>query len=67
MAKIEDYFPNGDHTVSLDWKKDPIMCSKANEFVKLTSKEGIWSMLDQGRNFASVMEKNSEFALLPKV
>jgi len=66
LSKPEDYFPNSSHdVVTLDWTKDPIMAAKKNDLVKLTSKEGIWSMIDQGREYASKMEIRGDFNMLP--
>mmetsp|Transcript_2312 Transcript_2312/g.3358 ORF Transcript_2312/g.3358 Transcript_2312/m.3358 type:complete len:315 (-) Transcript_2312:181-1125(-) len=66
-AKTEDYFPqvkNGqvdDSLIILDWKSDPVMEGKTKDFIKLTSKEGIWDLLEQGRSYAQIMDKRGDF------
>lgn len=37
------------------------------DFVKLTSKDGIWDMVERGEKFARIMEERGEFQSLPKL
>eukprot|EP00591_Stephanopyxis_turris_P006706 CAMPEP_0195514682 /NCGR_PEP_ID=MMETSP0794_2-20130614/5983_1 /TAXON_ID=515487 /ORGANISM="Stephanopyxis turris, Strain CCMP 815" /LENGTH=284 /DNA_ID=CAMNT_0040642965 /DNA_START=367 /DNA_END=1221 /DNA_ORIENTATION=+ len=53
-------------TIFLDWQQDPVMAEKANEFVKLVSKEGIWDMVSQGKEFGKIMDERGEFKALTK-
>ena len=52
--------------IVVDWKRDPIMEKKSLEFVRLTSKDGIWDMIEQGKNYAKILEERGEFESLPK-
>mmetsp|Transcript_11943 Transcript_11943/g.14434 ORF Transcript_11943/g.14434 Transcript_11943/m.14434 type:complete len:314 (-) Transcript_11943:141-1082(-) len=53
-------------TVTLDWTKDPVMSTKAAEFVKVVSKDGIWDFLETGKKFAAHMEEQGDFQCLNK-
>eukprot|EP00565_Helicotheca_tamesis_P001547 CAMPEP_0185735814 /NCGR_PEP_ID=MMETSP1171-20130828/26257_1 /TAXON_ID=374046 /ORGANISM="Helicotheca tamensis, Strain CCMP826" /LENGTH=324 /DNA_ID=CAMNT_0028406245 /DNA_START=121 /DNA_END=1095 /DNA_ORIENTATION=+ len=75
-AKPNDYFPelNGqelseddDSLIILDWKADPIMKGKAKDFVTLTSKEGIWGLVERGRSHAKIMDKRGAFDGIPRL
>jgi len=48
----------------LDYQRDPIMKDRSSEFVKLLSKQGIWDILEQGKNHAKIMEREGEFDFL---
>lgn len=52
--------------VTLDWTKDPVMSTKAAEFVKVVSKDGIWDFLETGKKFAAQMEEQGDFECLVK-
>ncbi len=54
--------------ISIDWKRDPYMKNKSwGDFIKLTSKDGIWDMVQRGEKFARIMEERGEFQSLPKL
>ena len=61
LSNENHYIPDketmNENIITLDWTKDPIMKAKSSDFVSVTSKEGIWSMVDQGRSFAKQMER----------
>lgn len=40
------------------------MRDKATDFVKVVSKQAIWDILEQGKKYAKVMERNGEFDIL---
>ena len=65
LSNEKHYIPDeetmNENIITLDWTKDPIMKAKSSDFVSVTSKEGIWSMVDQGRSFAKQMERNGDF------
>jgi len=72
LTKAQDYIDRrvdrGVGIINMDWKQDPVMEERSLEFVKLVSKDGIWSMLSQGKTFAqNVMEPRGDFASLPKI
>lgn len=54
--------------ISVDWKRDPSMANNSwGDFVKLTSKDGVWEMVQRGEQFAQIMEEKGEFELLPRI
>ena len=40
------------------------MKNNAADFVKVVSKQAIWDILEQGKRYAKIMERNGEFDIL---
>ena len=40
------------------------MIDRGKDFVKVVSKQAIWDILEQGKRYANIMEKNGEFDIL---
>jgi len=52
--------------VTLDWTQDPVLANKSlGDAVSAISKEGIWGILERGREYAAVMEERGDFRGLP--
>jgi len=67
LANRNDYFSESKKVIIIDYSMDPVMSAKAKDFVKLTSPEGIYSMIKRGGDYAEIMEDNGEFASLNKL
>ncbi|KAL3767751.1 hypothetical protein ACHAWO_003148 [Cyclotella atomus] len=69
LARPSDYFDKqytqeNQAKLILDFKRDPVMKSRAADFVKVVSKQAIWDILEQGKKHAKVMDVNREFDIL---
>lgn len=62
----KDYIHQPCETIVLDWQKDPVMAEKSNEIIKLVGRDGIWSIFEQGREFAKNADMKGEYKLLYK-
>jgi hypothetical protein len=71
LSKCEDYLPSSRRdcpVLFVDWKNDPHMASKGGvDIVEALSPDGIWGLLERGKHFASEMEEDGDFDLLPRI
>mmetsp|Transcript_20130 Transcript_20130/g.24055 ORF Transcript_20130/g.24055 Transcript_20130/m.24055 type:complete len:316 (+) Transcript_20130:65-1012(+) len=52
--------------VILDWTQDPVLANKSlGDAVSAISKDGIWTILEQGKKYAAIMEERGDFRGLP--
>lgn len=71
LATPSDYFDKQQYSeeqpkLILDFKRDQIMKDRASEFIKVVSKQAIWDILEQGKQYAKIMESNGDFDALPR-
>jgi hypothetical protein len=53
--------------ITIDWTKDPVMQSKQGlDFIEALSPDGIYGLLEQGKEYARYMEEQGEFKHLKK-
>lgn len=74
QSQLADYLPphekaaesSSSNILMVDWKCDPVMQSQASglSFIQTLSPDGIWSLLDQGRKHAQIMEEQGDFEIL---
>lgn len=70
FSKGSDYLPakKEENVLFLDWKRDPVMAPKGGlDIVETLSPGSIWGLLEQGKEFARILESDGYFDMLPKV
>lgn len=61
LTKPEDYHL-GDKSLILDWQVDPFLRDRnLGDAVQALSEDGIWDLVERGRNYAVQMEKDGAF------
>jgi len=71
LARPSDYFGNAEKgerqpTISLDFKRDPLMKERAIELIKVVSKQTIWDILERGKAYGKIMDVQGEFRSLSR-
>jgi hypothetical protein len=73
LSKPRDYEPHDKEgnkiprLLVMDWRKDPYMQGKGGlDIVEALSYDGIWGLMEQGKNYARVMEEQGDFVCLKK-
>lgn len=71
LSKEDDYRPEDDSIVDvivLNWGDDPEMSSKGGfDIVEALSPEGIYGLLEQGKQYGKVLEDRGVFDSLEKL
>lgn len=69
LSRPMNYFPeaHGDSLIVLDFQNDPLFAKRKKGFVKLTSEEGILSLVDRGKEYVEIMNEQGAFDRLPRV